>query len=129
MSILTRSVIGCQISLSVRELHQFTQNTLSPDSPFHGSHAQSENFTDTTVYPPPSDPPSEEPQLKKRKRDLNGTDPAGASLSIPSATNDSQFARLPSYMLANQHMSQHVHQIVKRECEQLVTMVVRIEGA
>jgi hypothetical protein len=128
VSISIRSVIVCQIALFLRELHRFTQNTLNPDSSFHVSHTQSEDFTDATVYPSPSDPPSG-PQLKKRKRDLNGADPTSTSLSIPSATNDSQFARLPSHMLANKHMSQHVHQIVKRECEQLVTMVVRIEGA
>jgi hypothetical protein len=66
----------------------------------------------------------EEPQLKKRKRDANGTDVA---TTPPHVMNDVQFARLPSRVLANKHMSQ-VHQTVKSECEKFVTMVVRSEG-
>ena len=110
-----------------RELHQVTQNAIGADSPFHPSHAQSEEFTDITIYASSSDPLSEGPQLKKRKRDANGTDIIINTPFSPVA-NDAQFARFPSRMLANKHMSQHVHQFVKRESEQFAAMVVRDEG-
>lgn len=112
------------ISIFFRDLHQLAQNILSPDSPFHPSHAQSERFTDTTIY----SPPSEGSQLKKRKRDVNGADIISSPPHIAPITNDLQSARLLNHMLANKHMSQRVHQIVKSECEQLITMVVRGEG-
>jgi proteasome activator subunit 3 (PA28 gamma) len=107
-----------------RELHQLTQNSLNADSPFHTSHAQSEKFTDATIYMPPPSTTSDGPQLKKRRRDVNGAD----TPVISPGTQDAETARFSGHILANKHMSQHVHPTVKRECEQLVAMVVRVEA-
>jgi len=105
----------------ILDLHRLIQTSLDPDSPFHFSHA--EKFTDTTIYLPPSDLPSEGPQLKKRKREVNGMDASNPQQPPPSVTNDTLFARFPGQMLANKHMSQHIHHAVKKESEQLAAMI------
>ncbi|KNZ74153.1 Proteasome activator complex subunit 3 [Termitomyces sp. J132] len=98
-----------------RELHQLVQTTLTRDSPFHLSHA--ETFTDTTVYPPPTEISSGGPAQKKRKRD----DDTLANDVI--SHSDIQHAKIPSLMVANRHMSQKVHDVVKKECAEMAGMI------
>src|ERR1700722_15282794 len=108
------------LSLSTfRELQQLIDSTSEPDSPFHLSHAST--TTDPTVYPPPlpSSPLSDEPQSKKRKASADGTcctPPSGVA-------SDTQCARFPHVVLANQHITE-VHRTVKKECEQLADLSV-----
>jgi len=91
------------------DLSELLETTLTPESPFHLSHASSS--TDTTVYPH-TESPSDDPTTKKRK--LNGDGDVEASI-----VNDTQFARFASRVHANNHLAK-VHGILKKECEQLV---------
>ncbi|KDQ63335.1 hypothetical protein JAAARDRAFT_374986 [Jaapia argillacea MUCL 33604] len=94
----------------ILELHQFIESTSTTTSPFNLLH--SSTFTDTTVYPRPSG--SEEPEIKKRKRVVDGSGvPNGAGI-----VKDIENARYPNLVLANKHMAK-IHEDVKRECEQL----------
>lgn len=91
----------------------------NPQSPFHSSNAA--HATDTTVYPPPSTlSTTTEPQAKKRKLE-NGT----ASADTPVISSNIKFACLPSRVSANQHMTEKVHDIIKKESEELASSVVR----
>ncbi|KAF8078828.1 proteasome activator pa28 REG alpha/beta subunit [Lyophyllum atratum] len=99
------------------ELHQLVQTTLTTDSPFHLSHA--ETSTDSTVYPPPPDSSVNGPAQKKRKRDDEAQE--------NDKTVDIHHARIPSRILANQHMSQNVHNVVKGECAELASMIDQVK--
>ncbi|KAG6866059.1 hypothetical protein C0991_009156 [Blastosporella zonata] len=101
-----------------RELDQLVQTTLATESPFHMSHA--ETSTDATVYPPPTDSLTNGPAPKKRKRD----DDAQIQDAV-TPRSDLQHAKIPSLILANRHMSDNVHSVVKKECVELAEMTVR----
>ena len=75
--------------------------------------------TDTTVYPPPSGANGDaEPESKKRK--LNDGVLNGKAAHDPNAG-----ARYTNQVLASQHV-QEVHDIVKKECEDLADCIVSI---
>ncbi|GLB35949.1 putative proteasome activator pa28, REG alpha beta subunit [Lyophyllum shimeji] len=99
------------------ELNQLVQTTLTTDSPFHLSHA--ETCTDTTVYPPSLDASANGPVQKKRKRDNDAQE--------IDKTNDLQYAVFPGRILANQHMSKNVHNVVKGECAELAAMIDQVK--
>ncbi|KAG6862166.1 hypothetical protein C0995_004248 [Termitomyces sp. Mi166 len=98
-----------------RELHQLVQTTSTKDSPFHLSHA--ETFTDATVYPPPGELSTNGPAQKKRKRDDD------APANDVTLHSNIQHAKIPSLMVANRHMSQKVHDVVKKECAEMAGMI------
>ncbi|KAG6832535.1 hypothetical protein H0H92_000164 [Tricholoma furcatifolium] len=98
-----------------RELHKLVQSTSTTESPFHITHA--ETFTDATVYPPPSEPLTNGTALKKRKISSD------TSTSDVPPRSDLQYAKIPSLMVANKHMSQDVHDVVKRECVEMAAMI------
>jgi proteasome activator subunit 3 (PA28 gamma) len=100
---------------SFRELQKLIKATSSPSSPFHQSHAT--EFTDLKVYPPPSPPsPEGESDKKKRKREVEETN--------SHVSNDTRHAYFPSVFHANRHIAS-VHEILKKECEQLIELTVR----
>lgn len=74
-------------------------------------------FLDATVYPPPTQ--EDERDTKKRKR----TDTDDVPNGVTSRVNDTEHARFPNRMIANKHIAQ-VHQLVKTEAEELVTLCV-----
>ncbi|KAA1468049.1 proteasome activator pa28, REG alpha/beta subunit [Dentipellis sp. KUC8613] len=98
----------------ILELQQLIESTSSPSSPFHISHAAT---TDTTIYPPP--PTSDEPDVKKRKLDLDGR-------AAGNGVNDTRYARFPNLVLANKHLAP-VDEAVKRECEQLAELCDKVK--
>lgn len=61
------------------------------------------------------------PQVKKRKLD-NGASNDDSSHRV----SDHQPAQITSRILANKHISQNVHDVVKKESEQLAGMVVSL---
>ncbi|KAF5385169.1 hypothetical protein D9615_001341 [Tricholomella constricta] len=85
--------------------------------------AKAESFTDTTVYPPQQDSVTNGPVHKKRKRDDNAQE---VDRSAPTQT-DLQYARIPSRIVANQHMSQKVHEVVKGESGELAAMIDQVK--
>ncbi|KAJ6621102.1 proteasome activator pa28 REG alpha/beta subunit [Mycena sp. CBHHK59/15] len=93
------------------------QSAASPDSPYH--HDQTSTTTDTKVYPAPASSQSNaaQPQSKKRKIDDG---------SLSESTNDTQYARLPSLVHSNKHMT-GLHATVKRECEELVNLTDQVK--
>ncbi|KAJ7109983.1 proteasome activator pa28 REG alpha/beta subunit [Mycena epipterygia] len=104
----------------ILELQELIQSTSVPDSPYHPG--QTATTTDATVYPAPASPQTNgaEPQSKKRKMDdgtLASTDPT---------TNDTQYARLPSLVLANKHKTS-LHEKLKRECEELIVLTDQVK--
>ncbi|KAF8733939.1 hypothetical protein AX14_003558 [Amanita brunnescens Koide BX004] len=106
----------------ILELSELLDTTSNADSPFHLSHASS--FTDVNVYPC-TQPALDEPAQKKRR--LNGSSDGEEEVSGPHATiNDVQYARLPSGVHANHHIVK-LHEIVKKECEQLVSFIDRVK--
>jgi proteasome activator subunit 3 (PA28 gamma) len=93
------------------------QTTSNPNSPFHIP-----SSTDTTIYPPPtpiSDDVTYEANVKKRKRLSEGGGSEHARV-----LNDSTGARSPQLVHSNSHIL-NVHEIIKRQCEDLVTLTVR----
>ncbi|KAG6821388.1 hypothetical protein H0H93_014185 [Arthromyces matolae] len=106
--------------ISNRELQQLVQNTLNSDSPFHMSHAES--FTDATVYPAPGEIPSNGSAPKKRKREGEAST---NDAILPH--NDTQHAKIPCLMVCNQHLSQKVHVVVKRECAEMAGMILALK--
>ncbi|KAG6911598.1 hypothetical protein DXG01_011901 [Tephrocybe rancida] len=78
-----------------------------------------ESFTDATVYPPPTDSLTNGPAAKKRKRD------GEAQNDTVTPRSDLQHAKIPSLVLSNRHMSQNVHEVVKRECAEMAGLLVR----
>ncbi|KAF9460124.1 proteasome activator pa28 [Collybia nuda] len=103
------------------KLHQFIQSTLNPDSPFHISHA--EKSTDVTIYLPPSLSSEGVSQVKKRKLD-NGT---SHDIDPLHRTIEHETPRTSSRIVANKHMTLNVHNIVKKESEQLASMVDEVK--
>jgi hypothetical protein len=95
----------------LRDLQTWIDSTASPDSIFHDSYAK--DSTDTTVYPDPS----HSSESKKRKLDDGIAD-------TPAQLSSVTHARLPSQMLANQHLVK-VHEAIKTECEDLVQLIVK----
>lgn len=93
-----------------RDMQAQIDSSFSIDSLFHAS--QGAGTTDTTVYPEPT----QYVEIKKRK--LDDSSSAGA---IP--VNSVVYARLPSQMLANQHLIK-IHGVIKTECEDLVQLIV-----
>ncbi|KAJ6575354.1 proteasome activator pa28 REG alpha/beta subunit [Mycena capillaripes] len=102
----------------ILELQELFQSTSLPSSPYHRD--QTSTTTDPTVYPPPSSQVNgEQPQPKKRKIDEGST-------VASAATNDAQYARLPNLVHANR-MLVELHEALKRECEQLVTLTDQVK--
>ena len=83
----------------------------TPESNFNESQAL--NGTDVTVYPEPF----HSIETKKRRLEDGTMDVVGQ----PASTT---YARLPSQMVANQHLVK-VHNEIKKECEELVQLIVR----
>ncbi|EKM84168.1 hypothetical protein AGABI1DRAFT_110733, partial [Agaricus bisporus var. burnettii JB137-S8] len=105
----------------ILELTELIESTKNTDSPFHISHTS--NATDTTVYPAPSISPAPAgPQPKKRKLD-NG--PSGADKAP--APSDTKYASFPNHISANQHMVEKVHDIIKKESEELASLVDQVK--
>ena len=79
--------------------------------------------TDTTIYPPPvqiSNDVTYEANFKKRKRP---SEDCGSDEHVR-GSNDSTGARFPQLIHSNSHIP-NVHKIIKRQCEDLVTLTVR----
>lgn len=95
------------------------QTTSNPNSSLHIPGLS----TDTTIYPPPapiSDDVTYAANFKKRKRSSDG----GGSDEHARDSNDSTGARFPQLVHSNPHIP-NVHEIIKRQCEDLVTLTVR----
>ncbi|KAF8898959.1 proteasome activator pa28 REG alpha/beta subunit [Infundibulicybe gibba] len=101
----------------ILELHELIQIAMTPESPFHLSHASAS--TNTTIYPPPKPSSTDEPQTKKRKG-VNGTVENGSD--VQDITN----SRFPNLVLANKHTTS-IHGTVKKECEQLILLVDQVK--
>jgi len=96
------------------------QTTSNPNSPLHIP-----SSTDTTIYPPPapiSNDVTYEASSKKRKRLSEG----GGSDEHARVSNDSTGARFPQLVHSNAHI-QNVHEIIKRQCEDLVTLTDQVK--
>ncbi|KAJ3477253.1 hypothetical protein NLI96_g10596 [Meripilus lineatus] len=104
----------------ILELQALLDTTSSPTSPFHLSHLA--ETTDTTVYPPPTASATSGPDAKKRK--LNNEEAVNGA--HPPASNDTRNALYPNLMLANPHITK-VHNILKKECEQLADLVDKVK--
>lgn len=116
--LITLLTYTCHSHTSNSELTELIESTKNTDSPFHISHTS--NATDTTVHPAPSVSPAPAgPQPKKRKLD-NG--PSGADKAP--APSDTKYASFPNHVSANQHMVEKVHDIIKKESEELASLVV-----
>ena len=87
-------------------------STSLPSSPFHISNLT----TDTTVYPPATGGTTDEPESKKRK--LADGAPNGKT-----SHDTDPSARYTNQMLSNQHVIK-VHDILKKECEELADSIV-----
>ena len=87
------------------------ESMTTPESNFNESQAL--NGTDVTVYPEPF----HSIETKKRRLEDGTMDVVGQ----PASTT---YARLPSQMVANQHLVK-VHNEIKKECEELVQLIVR----
>ena len=107
-----------------RKLQELIDETSNPSSPFHLSHAST--TTDATVYPPPAAESAAlgDLQPKKRRLTADGDSETGAITPTTSA-NDAKQARYPNLFLANTHIAT-VHEVVKRECEDLADLCVGI---
>ncbi|KAJ7751255.1 proteasome activator pa28 REG alpha/beta subunit [Mycena maculata] len=105
----------------ILELQELIQSTSVSSSPYHRD--QTATTTDTMVYSPPelTQRNGDQPQLKKRKTDDGSPVPADLT-----STNDMQYARLPSLVLANKHMI-NLHSTLKRECEELVALTDQVK--
>ncbi|KAH7870826.1 proteasome activator pa28 [Lentinula edodes] len=103
------------------ELQQLVLSTTNTSSPFHDANLAS---IDTTVYPPPLDSSDIDVHLKKRKI---STDPFNANDPPSSRINqhDTRHARLSNTVLENKHVK-HLHSIIKKECEELVTSIDKV---
>ena len=104
------------ITHSLRELQELIDSTSESSSPFHLSHAAPS--TDTTVYPPPA---LGGPETKKRKLDSG----APANGVVSGQMNDAQHAKHPGMMTSNKHTIA-IHERLKRECETLAELCVRM---
>ncbi|KAI0322171.1 proteasome activator pa28 REG alpha/beta subunit [Amylostereum chailletii] len=101
------------------ELQELINQSTTPSSPFHLSHAS--YITDATVYPPPtSSPAKDEPESKKRKISAEGSTNGAYGL------NDSLHATYPNLVHANKHMRK-VHETVKKECEELAMLFDKVK--
>lgn len=80
-------------------------------------------MTDTTVYPPPSEYPSngDDSHPKKRKRTAQGN---GGMDEMK--LSDTQYGRIPNLMLANTHMSKIFPDIMS-QCEQLADLCDKVK--
>ncbi|EMD41836.1 hypothetical protein CERSUDRAFT_120763 [Gelatoporia subvermispora B] len=122
-AVVAQEVIFVTWPAKILELQALIDSTIHPSSPFHPSHAA--NFTDTTVYPPPSYlADSEGSETKKRK--LDSDESVNGVTSGVSATNDTRNARYPNLMHANKHIVK-VHELMKRECEQLAELIDKVK--
>ncbi|KZT30727.1 proteasome activator pa28 REG alpha/beta subunit [Neolentinus lepideus HHB14362 ss-1] len=110
-------IIFVTFPTKILEIQQRIDSTLAPDSPFYMSHAQSS--TDVTVYPAPNTPSDPEPKKRKRSTD-NGVAANGATV------NDTEYARYPNLVMANQHISK-LHVVLKQECEELADYVDKVK--
>ncbi|KAJ7193379.1 proteasome activator pa28 REG alpha/beta subunit [Mycena pura] len=102
------------------QLQELIQSTNNPSSPYHREHGA--NLTDPTVYPAPASTPANGDQLQMKKRKIDDGSPAPTDLTA----NDTQYARLPSLVLANKHMV-NLHAALKRECEELVALTDQVK--
>ncbi|KAI0803214.1 proteasome activator pa28 REG alpha/beta subunit [Irpex lacteus] len=100
-------------------LQQLIDSSASPTSPFHPSHSSS---TDTTVYPPPASPTSEEPESKKRKLE-DGLANGSHGLTTANAPDG---ARYLNHTVANKHLAT-VHGLIKKECEELAEAIDKVK--
>jgi len=82
--------------------------------------------TDATVYPPPAADSVVTGDLQPKKRRLTADGDSETGVITPTAgLNDIKQARYPNLFLANTHIAT-VHEIVKRECEDLADLCVGI---
>jgi proteasome activator subunit 3 (PA28 gamma) len=82
--------------------------------------------TDASVYPPPAADSVVTGDLQPKKRRLTADGDSEIGVITPTAgLNDIKQARYPNLFLANAHMAT-VHEIVKRECEDLADLCVCI---
>jgi len=91
------------------ELTRLIESTKADDSPYQISRAA--EFTDTTIYPPPSSNGENGPSSSKRKRSEDGS-------AMSARMNETVNARYPELMHANKHILK-LHETVKSECAQL----------
>lgn len=90
----------------------------NPTSPFNMSNAT--KHTDTTIYPPPIESSTDEPDTKKRKLADGGVN---GSVIAHTADNVTDGARFTNSMHANKHLEQ-VYAVLKKECEELADSIV-----
>ncbi|KAJ3895524.1 proteasome activator pa28 REG alpha/beta subunit [Lentinula edodes] len=112
---------GEEVVFSTFPKKQLVLSTTNTSSPFHDANLAS---IDTTVYPPPLDSSDNDVHLKKRKI---STDPFNAN-DLPSSRinqHDTRHARLSNTVLENKHVK-HLHSIIKKECEELVTSIDKV---
>lgn len=100
-----------------RELGEYVQSLNDPSSPFCASSVQ--KSSDATVYPPSEGGNSDGPAGKKRKLD-EGT--SEQQLSTQEQTTSSP--RYLQTVKANEHMTQKVYGVLKKECEELAHLTV-----
>ncbi|RDB28483.1 Proteasome activator complex subunit 3 [Hypsizygus marmoreus] len=105
----------------ILELHKLVETTLETDSPFHISHAVMS--TDTTIYLQEDTSPGG-PIHKKRKRDDDTSELDKTSSTVH---HDPHYAKFAGRILANKHMSQNIHGIIKNECAQLALMIDQVK--
>ncbi|KAF9502428.1 proteasome activator pa28 REG alpha/beta subunit [Pleurotus eryngii] len=98
------------------ELHQIIQTYSNADSPFNMSHSRK---TDTTIYPPPSNPDAEDPHNKKRRRTADGSAENGDVHHI-------SHPKHPDLVHSNQHITS-LHETVKKECDQLADLCDQVK--
>ncbi|KAJ4472691.1 proteasome activator pa28 [Lentinula lateritia] len=103
------------------ELQQLVLSTTNPGSPFHDANLAS---IDTTVYPPPLDSSDIDGPLKKRKISTDSFD-ANEPSSSRINQHDTRHALLSNTVLENKHVK-HLHSIIKKECEELVTSIDKV---
>lgn len=99
-----------------RDLQGILNSVNSPSSIYNISHATTS--TDPTVYPEPSG----QDELEKKKRKRLDTDGNDVEFTRPQST---QYARLPNLIHANKHIVE-VHKSIKKECEDMVMLVVSL---
>ncbi|KAF9015585.1 proteasome activator pa28 REG alpha/beta subunit [Cyathus striatus] len=103
----------------VLELGEVIRSAKLPDSPFNTVHAQTS--TDVTIYPPPSMPVSVDDMPTKKRKASSG------EADISARTSDVHSVRFTNVVLANHHISNNIHNIIKKESEQLIESVDEVK--
>ncbi|KAH6916933.1 proteasome activator pa28 [Coprinopsis sp. MPI-PUGE-AT-0042] len=107
--------------VSLMQLGEFLKTLNDPSSTFSASNAL--KFSDPTVYPPSEPGHATGPVGKKRKLEEGDMSEQQSSQSEPTTTAGPRYLQT---VKANEHMTQRVYGVLKKECEELAHLTDQV---